>query len=68
MVAARMPETLPEGEAKVRAVRNMFDAIAPRYDLVNRIMTFRMDVGWRRRAVGSLALRPGSTGLERWKA
>jgi demethylmenaquinone methyltransferase/2-methoxy-6-polyprenyl-1,4-benzoquinol methylase len=38
----------------------MFDAIAPRYDLVNRIMTFRMDVGWRRRAVSSLALRRGS--------
>ena len=29
----------------------MFDAIAPRYDLVNRIMTFRMDVGWRRKTV-----------------
>lgn len=64
MVAARMPETLPEGEAKVRAVREMFDAIAPRYDLVNRVMTFRMDVGWRRRAVGSLALPPGSTVLD----
>ncbi len=60
MVAARMPETLPEGDDKVRAVRDMFDAIAPRYDLVNRVMTFRMDVGWRRRAVGSLALPPGS--------
>ena len=45
------PETLPEGEEKVAAVRSMFDAIAPRYDLVNRIMTFRMDVGWRRRTV-----------------
>jgi demethylmenaquinone methyltransferase/2-methoxy-6-polyprenyl-1,4-benzoquinol methylase len=64
MVAAPMPETLPEGEAKVRAVRDMFDAIAPRYDLVNRVMTLRMDVGWRRRAVGSLALRPGSTVLD----
>ena len=32
----------------------MFDAIAPRYDLVNRIMTFRLDVRWRRRAVRSL--------------
>jgi demethylmenaquinone methyltransferase / 2-methoxy-6-polyprenyl-1,4-benzoquinol methylase len=64
MVAARMPETLPEGEDKVRAVRDMFDAIAPRYDLVNRVMTFRMDVGWRRRAVGSLALPPGSTVLD----
>jgi len=52
--------TLPEGEEKVRAVREMFDAIAPRYDLVNRIMTFRLDVRWRRRAVASLALEPGS--------
>ena len=34
----------------------MFDAIAPRYDLVNRIMTFRLDVGWRRRAIRDLAL------------
>src|SRR4051794_10163304 len=37
----------------------MFDAIAPRYDLVNRVMTFRMDVGWRRRAVRALGL-PGA--------
>jgi demethylmenaquinone methyltransferase/2-methoxy-6-polyprenyl-1,4-benzoquinol methylase len=34
----------------------MFDAIAPRYDLVNRIMTFRMDVSWRRRTVRTLGL------------
>jgi demethylmenaquinone methyltransferase/2-methoxy-6-polyprenyl-1,4-benzoquinol methylase len=58
------PETLPEGEEKVEAVRTMFDAIAPRYDLVNRIMTFRMDVGWRRRTVRSLRLPPGSTVLD----
>ena len=38
----------------------MFDTIAPRYDLVNRIMTFRMDVGWRRRTVAALRLAPGS--------
>jgi demethylmenaquinone methyltransferase/2-methoxy-6-polyprenyl-1,4-benzoquinol methylase len=47
---------LPQGDEKVRAVRTMFDAIAPRYDLVNRIMTFRMDVGWRRRTVRTLGL------------
>lgn len=52
---------LPQGDEKVRAVRSMFDAIAPRYDLVNRIMTFRMDVGWRRKAVRSLGLAPGAT-------
>jgi demethylmenaquinone methyltransferase/2-methoxy-6-polyprenyl-1,4-benzoquinol methylase len=54
------PEQLPEGDEKVQAVRSMFDTIAPRYDLVNRIMTFRMDVGWRRRTVRDLRLPAGS--------
>jgi len=57
-------ETLPEGEEKKRAVREMFDAIAPRYDLVNRIMTFRLDVRWRRTTVRDLALAPGSVVLD----
>ena len=57
-------DALPQGEEKVRAVRSMFDAIAPRYDLVNRVMTFRMDVGWRRRTVHELALPLGSTVLD----
>jgi demethylmenaquinone methyltransferase / 2-methoxy-6-polyprenyl-1,4-benzoquinol methylase len=57
-------DTLPEGEEKKQAVREMFDAIAPRYDLVNRIMTFRLDVRWRRRTVRDLALLPGSTVLD----
>jgi demethylmenaquinone methyltransferase/2-methoxy-6-polyprenyl-1,4-benzoquinol methylase len=55
---------LPQGDEKVRAVRSMFDAIAPRYDLVNRIMTFRLDVGWRRKAVQSLGLPRGSRVLD----
>jgi demethylmenaquinone methyltransferase/2-methoxy-6-polyprenyl-1,4-benzoquinol methylase len=38
----------------------MFDAIAPRYDLVNRVMTFGLDRGWRRRTVGALGLPAGS--------
>jgi demethylmenaquinone methyltransferase/2-methoxy-6-polyprenyl-1,4-benzoquinol methylase len=54
-------ETLPQGDQKATAVREMFDSIAPRYDLVNRIMTFRLDVRWRRTAVARLALAPGST-------
>src|SRR3954471_21077762 len=57
-------EHLPEGDDKVRAVRSMFDAIAPRYDLVNRVMTFRMDVGWRKRTVRELRLGPGSIVLD----
>lgn len=56
--------SLPQGEAKVRAVRDMFDAIAPRYDLVNRVMTFRLDVRWRRLSVRSLGLAPGAVVLD----
>lgn len=57
-------DTLPEGAEKQQAVREMFDAIAPRYDMVNRIMTFRLDVRWRRKTVGSLALPAGSTVID----
>ena len=53
-----MSAPLPEGEEKRLAVRRLFDTISPRYDLVNRVMTFGMDVGWRRTAVASLRL-PG---------
>ena len=53
-------ERLPTGADKRRAVREMFDTIAPRYDLVNRIMTLRLDVTWRRRTVRELALAQGS--------
>lgn len=56
--------TLPEGAEKARMVRSMFDAIAPRYDLVNRIMTFRLDVRWRRRAIRSLGLPAKSVILD----
>jgi demethylmenaquinone methyltransferase / 2-methoxy-6-polyprenyl-1,4-benzoquinol methylase len=55
---------LPQGQAKVHAVRTMFDAIAPRYDLVNRIMTFRLDVRWRRKAIRSLGLPANSVILD----
>ena len=57
-------EGLPQGDAKVKAVDDMFDAIAPRYDLLNRLLTFGMDVGWRRKTVRSLGLSPGSKVLD----
>ena len=58
------PPGLPQGAEKVQAVQSMFDAIAPRYDLVNRVMTFRMHVGWRRRTARTLGLAPRSLVLD----
>ncbi|MDH3294484.1 MAG: ubiquinone/menaquinone biosynthesis methyltransferase [Acidimicrobiia bacterium] len=57
-------DELPQGDEKRAAVRTMFDTIAPRYDLINRLLTFRMDVGWRRTTQESLRLRPQSVVLD----
>jgi demethylmenaquinone methyltransferase / 2-methoxy-6-polyprenyl-1,4-benzoquinol methylase len=40
----------------------MFDTIAPRYDLLNRLISLGLDQGWRRRTVAALALGPGPVG------
>ena len=57
-------EDLPKGAEKVEAVREMFDAIAPRYDFVNRLMTFRLDTRWRKKTVSALNLPMGSRVLD----
>ena len=42
----------------------MFDRIAPTYDLLNRVMTLRVDQLWRRRLVRTLRLAPGERLLD----
>jgi len=54
------PDNLPSGDDKRRQVRSLFDTIAPRYDLVNRVMSFGLDVRWRKAAMKSLAAPKGS--------
>lgn len=58
------PNALPSGEQKRRQVRSLFDTIAPRYDLVNRIMSFGLDVRWRKASMKQLGLPAGSVVID----
>jgi demethylmenaquinone methyltransferase / 2-methoxy-6-polyprenyl-1,4-benzoquinol methylase len=61
---AVVTHVLPEPDEKSRVVEDMFDRIAPRYDALNRVLTFRMDVRWRHVAVEILQLRPNARVLD----
>jgi len=54
------------GDAKRSYVRGMFAAIAPRYDLLNHLLSLNVDRSWRRAAVRRLAWerRPDGTYLD----
>lgn len=45
---------LPAPEEKAAHVRRMFTSIAPRYDLLNHVLSLNIDRVWRRRAVDRL--------------
>lgn len=47
-----------------RRIAEMFDRISPRYDFLNRVLSFGTDVGWRRRALALLGARPGERVLD----
>ena len=53
-----MPEVKPykqEDSSKKQQVRNMFNNIAPKYDLLNRVLSLGIDQTWRKKALSKLA-------------
>jgi len=45
-------------------VRDLFRRVAPRYDFLNRLLSFRRDVGWRRFTARQAGLKPGDQVLD----
>ena len=46
------------------AIRDMFAGVAPRYDLLNHLLSASLDVVWRRKAAAALGLPAGSEVLD----
>jgi demethylmenaquinone methyltransferase/2-methoxy-6-polyprenyl-1,4-benzoquinol methylase len=59
-----MPASDPGLDKSPRRIAGMFDAIAPRYDLLNTVLSAGLDRYWRRRAIRSLAFHGQGTLLD----
>lgn len=57
-------EGLPPDAQKRAFVQALFERIAPRYDLVNRVMTGGLDRRWRERSLAAIGVGPGDRVLD----
>src|SRR6202051_1086642 len=67
MVVGAAPEGASDAQAAARAVREMFTSIAPRYDLLNHVLSCNVDrLWWRRtaRKFDAILKRPGARVLD----
>ena len=66
-VVGATPEGTTDRNSAARAVRDMFTSIAPRYDLLNHVLSFNVDRVWWRQAARTfrhILSRPGSRVLD----
>jgi len=66
-VIGAAPEGVSDAEGAARAVREMFTSIAPRYDLLNHVLSLNVDRLWWRRAAGTfenILSRPNARALD----
>jgi demethylmenaquinone methyltransferase/2-methoxy-6-polyprenyl-1,4-benzoquinol methylase len=66
-VVGASPEGAEDRQAAATAVREMFTSIAPRYDLLNHLLSFNVDRLWWRRAARTfrhILRRPGARALD----
>src|SRR5258708_12094630 len=70
-IVGAAPEGASDPDSAARAVREMFTSIAPRYDLLNHVLSFNIDrLWWRRtaRAFAQILARPDSRVLDLFSA
>lgn len=51
-------------EERERYVQDLFRRVAPKYDFLNRLLSFRRDVAWRRFTARKAGLEPGGSVLD----
>src|ERR1044071_7795443 len=59
---ARAMRAARGGAEKSEYVRRTFSEIAPRYDLLNHLLSLNIDKGWRRKAIAELQLKRSPRG------
>lgn len=59
-----MTQGKTQGKSKEQFVHSVFESIAPKYDLMNDILSFRRHKAWRQFTMKKMNVKPGSSALD----